>query len=104
MPCMSGWMELRYFVGATNSWLLRTPLVYGHSPERPEMANVVGLHWFEISTARSGMSGRPVAAPVLSLQPERLLVSSTNSAVEPTSASAFWQASIVPLVESSGLS
>src|SRR4051794_29173481 len=49
------------------------------------------------------MSGTPVAAPVLSLHVARLDGSSTKRALEPTVASAFWQASIVPLVVSSGV-
>src|SRR4051794_36699468 len=69
-----------------------------------EMENVVGLHWWLISTARSAMSGSPVAFPALSLQLARFEGSTTNSAVEPTMAVAFLQASIVPLVVSSGVS
>ena len=68
------------------------------------MENVVGLHWWAISTARSAMSGTPVALPALSLQVARLEGSTTNSAVEPTMETAFWQASIVPFVVSSGVS
>src|SRR4249920_3164996 len=49
------------------------------------------------------MSGTPVAAPALSLHLARAVGSSTNSDVVPTMANEVRQASIVPLVESSGV-
>jgi hypothetical protein len=68
------------------------------------MANVVGLHWCGISVVNCARSGRPVGAPALSLHFAMLLGSSTKMEVVPTIANDVWHASIVPLVESSGVS